>query len=161
MDAVANGRIERVRLLLAAGADTGAWDALGNTPLHVAAARGDSQIVSALLGAGAIRANQPSRGTGRTPLHEAAFYRHLDVIRLLLDGGADVNARDRGRQTPLHVAAACGSADVVALLLRLGADSTAHDDKGHTPADLAAAKATESARPDEGFRAVLALLNQP
>jgi len=56
-------------------------------------------------------------------LHEAAKRGHLDAVRLLLEHGADPNAREPGdNTTPLHWAAAHGHVDVVRALLDAGAD---------------------------------------
>ena len=58
---------------------------------------------------------------GRTCLHFAI--RHPDTVLLLLEHGADVNARERGdNATPLHVAAAHGVLESVRILLDAGAD---------------------------------------
>ena len=58
-----------------------------------------------------------------TELHEAAKRGHLDTARLLLERGADPNAREPGdNTTPLHWAAAHGHVDVVRALLDAGAD---------------------------------------
>ena len=60
---------------------------------------------------------------GWTELHEAAKRGHLDAVRLLLEHGADPNAREPGdNTTPLHWAAAHGHVDVVRGLLDAGAD---------------------------------------
>jgi len=45
------------------------------------------------------------RNTGKTALHLSAWYNHRDVVRLLLDCGADVTAADNDGDTPLHNAA--------------------------------------------------------
>ncbi|HEY3054833.1 MAG TPA: ankyrin repeat domain-containing protein [Thermoanaerobaculia bacterium] len=59
----------------------------------------------------------------RTGLHAAAEAGHLDAVRLLLEHGADPNARERGDNTyPLHWAAAAGRADIVRALLDAGGD---------------------------------------
>jgi len=75
--------------------------------------------------------------SGRTPLHLAASRGHLDVARLLVESGADVDARSEFGYTPLHVAAMEGYLDVARLLVESGADVDARDKKGRTPLDLA------------------------
>ena len=66
------------------------------------------------------------------------------MVELLLDRGADVQARDKGgwksapRQTPLHRAAARSpNPAVVELLLNRGADASLRDGEGRLPVDLA------------------------
>lgn len=71
---------------------------------------------------------------GRTPLHRAAECGSPDVVRLLLDRGADINARDElNGVTPLHLAAEHGRVDIVKVLIRHGADVTIQNRKGKTP----------------------------
>ncbi|GLD95447.1 hypothetical protein PINS_up004092 [Pythium insidiosum] len=53
---------------------------------------------------------------GQTPLHVAAEYGRADVVHLLLDKGADLNARDWAGATPLEAAARSGRADIARLL---------------------------------------------
>ena len=55
-----------------------------------------------------------------TPLHYAARG-HKNVAELLLDNGADVNAKDKHGNTPLHKATLRGNKDIVELLRKHGA----------------------------------------
>ena len=136
------GSIELLELLLDAGAEVGARDDAGFTPLHwVARAwRGgaDYSVYSvaaarALVQAGA---DADARGPGgRSPLHMAAAARprspdaaSTEMITLLVQAGAGVNARTDSGETPLHLAA--NSPAVALRLLELGADREARDDSG-------------------------------
>ena len=83
-------------------------------------------------------------------LHLAVQYGHTELVRFLLDQGADINARARGAagygesgvpgSTPLHVAASSGRAEIAMLLLERGAHVHAMRDEQHvTPLALAEA----------------------
>ena len=90
------------------------------TPLHMAVARGNVDIVTALLDAGA---NIEARGTnGARPLHLAALADRAEVAKLLVARGADIESRDNNGMTPLLIAASNGKRDVTAVLLDAGAD---------------------------------------
>ncbi|MDH5668493.1 MAG: ankyrin repeat domain-containing protein [Nitrospira sp.] len=62
-------------------------------------------------------------GRGITPLHSAVHKREGDtqLVRALLESGADVNARSSSGHTPLFLARRWGSAEVVRILLDYGA----------------------------------------
>ena len=119
-----------------------ARDSSGNTPLHIAAARGDLAAVTRLLQQGAdvnatVRsAEWYSSEWGNTPLHYAARDGRLDVAAKLIEAGASVNAANQRGQTPLH--RALGHPDVAALLIQKGASASAADDRGQTPLHWAA-----------------------
>jgi ankyrin repeat protein len=85
-----------------------------------ACASGDVETLRALLQRDSALARERLAG-GTTGLHVAV--RHPEAVRLLLEHGADPDARDLGdNATPLHVAAANGALDSVHLLLDAGAD---------------------------------------
>jgi len=87
--------------------------------------------VSFLLDAGAD-INALSGDMDWTPLHCAVHYSYPAVIRVLLERGATVDARDRDGRTPLWIAASDATPTAVELLLAKGADATAHDKHGVT-----------------------------
>jgi len=72
------------------------------------------------------------------PLHASVALNHsADVVRLLLEAGADVNATQHGGYTPLLQAAAAGKKDLVLLLLEHGARLDCICDQGKSAADYA------------------------
>lgn len=110
------------------------------TQLGTAAHGGDIREVEALLNKG-VDVNEKRLG-GVTPLYEAVYYNccaSLDIIRLLLDKGADPNLGfDSGDgPRPIHAAVKTGNANVVKLLLDRGADITVRNQFGKTPLKMA------------------------
>ena len=66
-------------------------------------------------------------------LHEAARKGNVEIVKMLLKEGADVNARDKYGRTALYVAAWRGHVEIVKMLLKEGADVNAADNDGNTP----------------------------
>jgi ankyrin repeat protein len=106
-------------------------------PIHEYAAAGNVAAVTQDLATNSSDLNLPD-DAGRMPLHLAATHCHTDVVLLLLNKGAKVNAKAAGGATPLHLAAQAGCVDVVNLLLAKGAKVNARDDQKRTPLDRAA-----------------------
>lgn len=93
-----------------------------------------------LLDTGADPLNENLRHHNKsTALHAAALHGFLDIVRRLLDAGADIDARNAYGRTPLHLAAQEGAGPVVEYLVERGADARAIDNNGHTPDILARA----------------------
>lgn len=80
-----------------------------------------------------------SAADGSTALHVAAKHGHANVLRLLLDAGADALCADAELRTALHHVASAGHGLCVKALLDAGADPEGRDGEGKTPLQLAEA----------------------
>lgn len=137
-EATLAGRAELVRAHLARDPSlANAWTLDGYTALHYAAFFGGGGVAEALIDADADLEAVSRNGMGVRPLNSAAAGGHVDVSRLLVERGADVNAAQAQGFTPLHAAAQNGDADLVAILLAAGADKDVRLEDGRTAADLA------------------------
>ena len=72
-----------------------------------------------------------------TPLHVAASAGHVDILSLLLEHGADLDAQAKFDWIPLHRASVSGGVEAGRCLLDRGADINRRDDHGYTPLSLA------------------------
>jgi ankyrin repeat protein len=134
-DAVRKNDKALVEKLLAAGADSNAKDWEGRTPLHLAVIGGHVELVGFLLTKGADLA-AGDNCLRLTPLHYATNLAGPEIIRILLENGAAVNAKGARDQTPLHLAC---TREAVDLLLAKKADVNALDNQGYTPLHWASA----------------------
>ncbi|XP_068955754.1 ankyrin repeat domain-containing protein 12 isoform X1 [Petaurus breviceps papuanus] len=107
----------------------------GETPLHMAAIRGDVKQVKELISLGA-NVNVKDFA-GWTPLHEACNVGYYDVAKILIAAGADVNTQGLDDDTPLHDSASSGHRDIVKLLLRHGGNAFQANKHGERPVDVA------------------------
>lgn len=157
--AIEGGSLQAVEILLQAGAKVDQPDRIRRTPLEVASSWKRTEITALLLGAGAApapaalasaalngdleqvrmllaRGADPNAGEGYV-LAEAARGCHrndnTEVIRALVEAGADPRVRDNLGYTPLHRAAGMCEPEIVELLIRRGADPDARDANGFTP----------------------------
>ncbi|MGC1457896.1 MAG: ankyrin repeat domain-containing protein, partial [Steroidobacteraceae bacterium] len=146
---------ELIRVLLKAGADANSPNQDGETALHLVARAGNVEAAKLLLRAGAEVDPHESFG-GQTPLMWATARRHPDMVELLADKGADVNARsavrdylrvataesrakqlDRGGFTPLMYAARENCGACVEVLLKHKVDVNLPDPSGIAPMTIA------------------------
>jgi ankyrin repeat protein len=118
--AAENGHARTVQLLLENGANIDAVDRYGRTSLFPAALKGYIEVVKLLLEAGA-KVNARDKELKRTVLiHLAAerlFQWNEAMCVLLLEKGADVEAKDASHKNPLIWAAATGKVEMVRLLV--------------------------------------------
>ncbi len=147
-DAAALGYLDRLRgHLIDDPALATAFTTDGFTALHLAAFFGKAQAARVLIDAGASVAAFTTNAFANQPLHAAAAGRHVEVARVLLAAGADIDMPQHGGYTPLHEAAASGDVELVELFLSAGASPSATADDGWTPAQVAeAAGHTDLAR---------------
>jgi ankyrin repeat protein len=125
-----------VRLLLNQGADSNLAMSNGRTPLMAAAARGDVEVMRALMDA---KASVDTRnGAGETALILAATDGNPEAVRLLLDRGADARVRTKRDETALGNAGTAGNEEAVRLLLEHGAEVNVRNIRGYSPLMLAA-----------------------
>ena len=81
--------------------------------------------------------NYESRSSS-TLLGAACYFGRIELVNLMLEGGAGANHKDRDGRVPLHAASHRGYLDICELLLQKGADITIKDDNGDTPLHCAA-----------------------
>ena len=106
--------------------------------LHQAVMDNNKQLVDKLIRKGLYIDEIGSRKYGYgSPLHLAVRVGHLDIAKLLLKRGAQVDVLDPDDLTPLHNAAWNGNLEMTQLLLEAGADIEASTYDGDTPLKLA------------------------
>ncbi|XP_044764528.1 uncharacterized protein LOC123321090 [Coccinella septempunctata] len=112
----------------------------GSTALHIAVSRRLKDVVEYIISRNELNINMRTNGKW-TALHEATKVGRLDIIKTLLDNGADVEARDEAGQTPLHWAVRFHSSmDLVKTLVESGADVNSKDEYGCTPLHILCTK---------------------
>ena len=97
----------------------------GETHLILAAREGNLQKVIDLVANGAL-IDQSNDDEKHTPMHDAAANGHLDVIRYLVEAGADMEREDYFGSTPLLRAAQQGHTNVVSYLLDMHAKESSY-----------------------------------
>ena len=138
--AASNRNVAAVRLLLAKGADVnvrsgdGSFQkvkagaiALGHwAPLTASVALATPELVKTLLDAGASLQTTDVRGMTPLMLAVANDRQNIDVIRMLIARGADVNAKSRAGETALDWAVKIGAKPAIEALRGAGAEETEH-----------------------------------
>ena len=105
-------------------------------PLHIACEVGSFKLAQKLLKSeDGIREINKVLGERDTPLISACYGGFVDIVRLLIDKGADVDKANDEQlgETPLNIACQVGHLEVARLLLESGADVNKADKYGRTP----------------------------
>ena len=95
-----------------------------------------------------------------TLLHWAVSFNHIDVVKLLLEYNADLNAPNTDGHTPLHIACKHYNLEIIELLLLYGADCHNYDLHGHSPKDLLLSSSAAQVN-SATYEHILALMNRP
>jgi len=110
-------------------------DALGNTPLHLAALACNEPALKALL-IWRAALNERNRD-GNTALSCACALPYVNSVMLFMRAGADTTLENRLGQRPLHIACLHGQTETVRMLLAHGADPHGRTGDGETALDIA------------------------
>ncbi|XP_017285068.1 histone-lysine N-methyltransferase EHMT2 isoform X3 [Kryptolebias marmoratus] len=145
LEAIINNHIDVARYLIQNGACIYHVEDDGYTGLHHAAKFGNLEIVKMLLETGQVDVNaQCGRNAsaedsgGWTPIIWAAEHKHVEVIKSLLNRGADVTINDKELNVCLHWAAYAGNVDIAELVLNAGCSLSSVNVHGDTPLHIAA-----------------------
>ena len=140
-EAAAAGQFDKVAHLVAAQPNKiDDYTTDGFTALGLACYFGQYEVAKHLIEQGAD-INLPSQnGFNVFPIHSAAAGNYTDILRLLIESGAQVNVKQQAGSTPLHAAAQYGNLDMLIILLEHGADVNVRMEGGKLPADLAREK---------------------
>ena len=119
-------------LLSAPKIELNTLNVLGESPLMMAALKGEFELADQMVKKGA-----DVNKTGWTPLHYAASNGHVSIVKLLLENFAYIDAESPNGTTPLMMASMYGSPEAVKLLLDEGADPRLKNQQGMTALDFA------------------------
>jgi len=127
------GAADVLKLLLARTPE----DALN---LYEAATVGNARRLKTILGQSRVRVNEANQEEGFDPLGLAAFFGHAEAVKVLLENGADVNARppSRFQNTAVDAAVSGDHTEVVRMLLEAGADPNVRSEANYTTLHKAA-----------------------
>lgn len=143
-ESAALGRVGRVEELLRNDPSlAGAWSPDGFTALHLAAFFRHENCVKLLIEKGSDLSAHSQNHMSVAPLNSAAASGQREIVELLLDHGAEIDACQSGGFAPLHSAAHNGDEPLVELLLARGASSGLETNEGKKAADMAREKGHE------------------
>ncbi|KAH9981713.1 ankyrin repeat-containing domain protein, partial [Russula compacta] len=134
-----SGHLSVVQLLLGRSADIDVLNGANKTAVELASENDNAKVASFLaeykldvnvrkeilpvsLNTDEPDAEEDEKNEGKLSLHTASQEGEVDIVKMLLDQGADINAQNPDYDTPLGLAAAKGNLEVVRLLIDRGAE---------------------------------------
>jgi len=127
--------IKKMQELIDSGADVNSRDDSGNTPLQKCCDNAHFFTYSYIN-------NVSKEEIEKNPMYSIGTY--LEIAKLLIKSGADINSKAGGGKSPLHTSVF--SVDLTELLIKLGADINIKDYEGYTPLHISTAFDIEVAR---------------
>jgi len=115
-----NGQSEFAKRLIESGADVNTSHE-GYSLIHACSACNLPELLDQLLSKGLGVDDFDENGSGRTPLMWAVQEGNIDIVKILISKGANINARNES-ETPLHLASSEGHLNIVKLLIENGVD---------------------------------------
>merc|ERR1719225_2367207 len=95
-------------------------------------------MVKTLLQSGSdIQLDKKDNTNGRSALHVAVYDGNLEIVKVLVQKGANINAKDDDGFSPLHIAVYIENLKILKILIQSGAQLNAKDKKNKTPLDYA------------------------
>lgn len=132
------GKTEQLKNILKENPDSiNSYSADGFQALGFACFFGQTDAARILIKSGAPINNYSQNELKVMPLHSAAASQNLEIARMLIENGADVDAVQNGGFTALHTAAHNGQIEMIKLLVTAGANPKRKNNKNKTPEDLA------------------------
>ena len=163
-----NSGVKAIRKLIALGVDMESAVIEGRTPVNIVASKPERKMLfdnkkdTYFEDAAQFFSKESMEqvdNDGTTALHYAARYNHLEMLRVMIEKGADVNLTEdapaEAGNTPLHTACLHGNAEIVKLLIASGADDTLQNVNGEIPAHLAVSKKRFGGELEQKQRAAL------
>ena len=127
-EAIKNGQVDKMRRLIKRGAELNSQNELGQSPLSWAIDKNQIEIVRVLL----TEYNLNSKMINNA-LFDAVYLGDIDIAKLLIENGADINTQKEFGNTSLHLAVREKNFDLVKLLIEYGADVNIKNNADWTP----------------------------
>lgn len=135
------GKVDRIQeIVTARPARASEYAPDGFTPVALASFFGQAAAVKALIAAGADVTAAAKNALKVQALHAAVAGRNLEIVKAVLDAGADPNAQQQQGFRPMHEASTNANRALAELLIARGGDPSLTSDDGKSAIDLAREK---------------------